>query len=118
MFADPITITYNSVTKDLNRINNDNFGSDYFLDDTTLKFSLSIRHTIPVKGGTGESHMIRLDVDEYDGDGVFVRRTTSWQVIKTFDAAQDSTVAGYVAQALTDYVDSTGIITKLVGRQN
>lgn len=45
MFADTITITINAVAKILNRINQDNGGSEYFLRETLGDFRLKIRHT-------------------------------------------------------------------------
>lgn len=45
MFADTITITVNSVDKILNRINQDAYGSEYFLRGSDDDFRLKIRHT-------------------------------------------------------------------------
>lgn len=45
MFADTITITINAVAKILNRINQDNGGSEYFLRGALDDFRLKIRHT-------------------------------------------------------------------------
>lgn len=45
MFGDTITITINSVAKVLNRINQDSYGSEYFLRGTDDEFRLKIRHT-------------------------------------------------------------------------
>jgi len=118
MFADPLAITYNSVVKNLNRVNQDNKGSDYYLDDGTEKFSASVRHTIPARGGSGESHMIRLDVDHHDAtSGAFLRRVSTWTVTKTFDAVQDTTKSSYCLGALVAALTST-IQGKLLAREN
>jgi len=45
MFADTITITINAVAKVLNRINQDAYGSEYFLRGTLDEFRLKIRHS-------------------------------------------------------------------------
>lgn len=45
MFADPITITVNSVAKALVRINQDSFGSEYFLREAAQEWRLKIRNT-------------------------------------------------------------------------
>jgi len=45
MFADPITITVNSVAKALVRINQDTYGSEYFLREATQEWRLKIRNT-------------------------------------------------------------------------
>lgn len=116
-FADPMAITYNAVAKSLVRVNQDNTGSDFFKDDGTLKFGASIRHTIPKRGGFGESHMIRLDVDEHDANGIYVRRGSVWTVAKTFDATQNSTNLGYALNALVGFL-TTANVAKLLAREN
>lgn len=45
MFPATITITINSVDTILNRVNQDNFGSEYLLIDSEKKCSLKIRHS-------------------------------------------------------------------------
>lgn len=44
-FADPLTITINSVAKSLARINQDQYGSEYFLRESTQEFRLKIRNS-------------------------------------------------------------------------
>lgn len=117
MFVDPLPITYNGATKNLVRTNNDNGGSDYYLDGGTEKFSLQIRHTIPPRGGAGESHMIRLDVDHHDANGVYIRRTSAWTVSKTFDNTQDTTKLSYALAGLLSSL-TAGNQTKLLAREN
>lgn len=117
MFADPFPVTYNAVVKNLVRINQDSNGSDYYLDGGLEKFSMSIRHTIPAKGGSGESHLIRLDVDHHDANGVYLRRTSAWTVLKTFDSTQDTTKSGYASNALAGALSGANI-TKLLAREN
>lgn len=117
MFADPLNITYDAVSKSLVKVNQDGYGSDYFLDEGTIKYSLSIRHTIPPKGGYGESHLLRLDVSHYDADGVYLRMDSSWAVIKTFDASQDPTDLVLCSDALAGLMTSANN-AKLIGREN
>ncbi len=45
MFADPITITVNSVAKALVRINQDSYGSEYLLREATQEWRLKIRNS-------------------------------------------------------------------------
>ena len=45
MFANTLTLTYKTVGYVLNRINQDNFGSEYSFLDSVQKFSLKIRHS-------------------------------------------------------------------------
>jgi len=45
MFADPQTLTVNSVAKNLVRINQDQYSSEYLLRSTTNEFRLKIRNS-------------------------------------------------------------------------
>lgn len=115
--GDPISITYNAVAKNLVKINQDSYGSEYFLDDSTERYTLSVKHTIPPKGGAGESHLVRLDVEHYDGSGVLLRTSSAWSVIKTFDGAQDVASSQYTAEALVDFLTDANV-AKVVGRES
>jgi hypothetical protein len=119
MIGDTVAVTYNAIVKTLNKINQDNYGSNYFLDDAAnlMKFTLTVKHTIPPKGKFGESHLARLDVDHYDASSVLLRTATAWGVIKTDNGNQDSTSSSRVALALQTFMTSTNI-GKLVGRES
>jgi hypothetical protein len=118
-FSDPAALTYNAVAKNLNRNNQDGYGSTFFLDDSgnLFKFSLEIKHTIPAAGKPGESHMIRLYVEEYDASLVLLRTTSAWLAIRTDDGAQAQLSAERAANCLVAFL-TAGNVTKLVGRQN
>lgn len=45
MFADTITITINAVAKVLNRVNQDGYGSEYFLRESLGQFRLKLRNS-------------------------------------------------------------------------
>ena len=62
-FADTITITINAVAKVLNRINQDQYSSEYFLRGTLDEFRLKIRHssyTNSVTGKLTDRHNVEL----------------------------------------------------------
>lgn len=117
MLGTTLGITYNAVAKTLSRVKDDGYSADYYLDDGQLKFLLSVKHTVPSRGGVGESHLVRLDVDMYDANMVFLRTASAWTVIKTFDAVQDTTSSNNVANALRTLTDST-FIGKLNTRES
>ena len=118
-FSDPLSITYNSVAKAQNRNNQDNYGSEYSLDDSgnLMKFTTSVKHTIPARGQSGESHVIRLDVEHYDANLALLRVASSWFVIRTDYGVQDLTSSERSANALVALLTGANI-TKLAGRQN
>jgi hypothetical protein len=78
---------------------------------------MSIKHTIPPKGESGESHLCRLDVDYYDAENVLLRTSSAWTVIKTFDGVQLATASDNTTQALVDFL-TDGNIDKLIARES
>jgi hypothetical protein len=115
--ADPIVFAYNAVNTNLNRINQDNYGAVYYGESAAgERITLTVKHTIPPRGEPGESHLVRIDVEQYAA-GVYVRTATAWAVIKTFDEVQDQEASEDVAEALVDFL-TDGNITKVVSRQS
>lgn len=103
MLGDTFVITHNAVVKTLKKVNQDNYGANYYLEDSAndMRFSVTVSHGIPKSGKTGESHFIRLDVEHYDTTtGALIRTNSSWTTIRTSTAVQDSVTAGYGADAL------------------
>lgn len=117
MLVDPLPITYNSVVKNLVRVNQDNYGSEYYLEDGQVRYRLTVKHTIPATGQPGESHLCRLDVEHYDANGVYIRTSSAWGVIRTDGGIQDSTSSSRAALALQTAMTS-GNITKLIARES
>lgn len=119
--TDPAAVTYNAVATNINRINQDNFGSTFYAESAAgEKMTLSFKHTIPGLGKDGESHLCRLDVEEYDVSDVLLRKTSAWLAIRTDGGIQDQTSAENAAKALLAYLSASSyaVVTKLVGRQN
>lgn len=119
MISEPISITYNAVAKALNRINQDAYGSVYYLDDTAnlMRFTLSVKHTIPAAGKYPESHLMRLDVEFLDATGNVIRTVTSWGVMKTDIAPQDLVSSQRVQAAFLTAWSVTNT-NKLLGRES
>lgn len=119
MIGDTIGITYNTVAKTLNKVNQDSYGADYFLDDSAnlMRFFIKIRHTIPARGKSGESHMLRLDVEHYDSAGALLRTSSAWKVIVTNDGVQDY-VSSQRVQAAILTAESTANTNKILGRES
>jgi len=108
MFANTLSVTMDSGSVTLTRVNQDNFGSTYFGEDTNRKIELVISHELPkTRGDAGESHLVRFNVDHYSVDGVYLRRSSAWSVIKTFDGSQDADSSKEAYVALHGLVDAT-----------
>lgn len=119
MIGDTIGITYNAVAKTLVKVNQDSYGADYFLDDSSnsLKFYLNVRHTIPSKGKFGESHMMKLIVEYLDGTGAVTRTAESWGVMRTNDNTQDY-VSSQRTQAAFLTAWTAANTNKMLGRES
>jgi hypothetical protein len=117
MIGDPITLTYNAGSITMNRINQDNHGSEYYAQSGNDKFTLSVKHTIPARGKAGESHLARLDVEHYDANGVLLRTASAWTVIRTDNGIQNVTNSENATKALTAFLTAANI-TKLVNRES
>lgn len=63
MFTDTITITINAVAKVLNRVNQDGYGSEYFLRETTGSFRLKLRNTSYLDKSRGSIKVDRHNIE-------------------------------------------------------
>ncbi len=107
MIGTTITLTVNAVAKVLVRVSDSEpYTAKYFLaDSATRDYELKITHTIPaVRGSAKESHLVRLDVTDYDADGVVIRKQSCWAVSECSIGRQDTTQLTYYADALSDWL--------------
>lgn len=112
MIGSTITLTVNSVAKVLSRVDDSEpYTARYFLaDSATRDYELKITHTVPaVRGASKESHLVRLDVTDYDVDGVVISKQSCWAVYETSIGRQDTTQQTYYADALSDWLQPTNI---------
>lgn len=114
--GDPITFAWNATTVTLNRSDDGNHGSEYYGVLGDRRFTLTVKHTIPARGASGESHLVRLDVEVYDSAGVLLRTASAWTVIRTDNGIQDPEESEDAAEAVVDFLSDANI-TKIVGRQ-
>lgn len=117
MLANTLTITYDAASVELTKISEQNNASTYFGEALSKKFTLEVKHTIPQRGQAGESHLVKLTVEHFDGSMVYLRGVSPWVVIKTFDGVQDSAAAVAATSALLGALDAP-MITSIVGRQS
>jgi len=122
MLGDTISVTFDAVAKTLNRVNQDGFGAQYYLDDRATSnrtFDVIVKHTIPKRGLPGESHLFRLEVAKYDSAAPYalLRTAIAWMAIRTDNATQDQEESEDTTEAVVDFL-SDATITKIVGRQS
>nr|UHM27620.1 MAG: hypothetical protein FLV2_gp2 [Fushun levivirus 2] len=103
MFADPSTVTINGVAKALVRINQDSYGSEYFLREATQEFRMKIRNTsyTNAAGQTIDRHNIEFTQTIYATLTAAAIVRKSYIVIENIrsdtDAGLLQTLNGFVA---------------------
>ncbi len=108
--ANPIVLNYNSGTKSLVKINQDAFGSEYYLRESTQDWRIKIRHTKETaKSGSAalERHNVELTQTVFSTTlGV---PDTVIQVYAVIRNAKSSTAADVakLGDALSDFLDNT-----------
>lgn len=63
MFSDTITITINAIAKILNRVNQDSYGSEYYLRETLGQFRLKLRNSTYADKTRGSIKVDRHNVE-------------------------------------------------------
>jgi hypothetical protein len=119
-FGATLTVTVNAVAKVLNRINQDNYGSEYYLRSATDEYRMKIRHSKEAPQADGrrfDRHNVELT------HRVFATPTTA-EIVRiassTFRVYEtdDLTPAGYLTAAFIDYVDSGTVQADLLTWQS
>lgn len=118
MLDNTYSINWDATPVTLTRVSEQNFESVYYGEEGDRKFHMTVKHTIPARGESGESHLIRLDVEKVDASGVYQKTTSPWMVIKTFDGVQDSTECQLALAALLDFAGVTANTDKVIARES
>jgi hypothetical protein len=107
--ANPLVLNYNAGTKSLVKINQDSFGSEYYLREATQDFRVKIRHSKEAPNASKivmERHNVELTQTIFgtagDPDVVI-------QVYAVIRNAKTSTAADVakLGDALSDFLDNT-----------
>lgn len=119
MLDNTLTINYDATPVTMTKVREGNYSSEYMGESGDMKLIMSINHTIPPRGGTGESHLVRLDIEHYEAStGVYLKTSSAWTVIKTFDGSQDSTACEHTVAALQDFTADAASVAKVIGRES
>lgn len=110
-FGATATITVNSVAKVLNRINQDNYGSEYYLRSTLDEYRMKVRHSKEARQADGsrfDRHNVEITHTVYATSLVpAIVRVTSC-TLRVLDN-DDITSAGYLVAGAIDYLDSATV---------
>lgn len=120
-FGSTLTLTVNSVAKVLNRINQDNYGSEYLLRNGSVdEYRVKIRHSkeAPDAAGTVKDRH-NIDVTHT----IFATSTTK-QIVRNFyiiariNSDDDLTNGGYDLAASTAYFNNSTVQSDLLTWQS
>jgi hypothetical protein len=110
-FGSTATITINAVAKVLNRINQDNYGSEYYLRSTLEDYRMKIRHSKEAPQADGrqfDRHNVEVTHTVFATSTVAeIKRVTSFTIRVL--GTDDLTAAGYLVAGVVDYVDSSTV---------
>lgn len=117
--ANPLVVTVNAVAKNLVRINQDSYGSEYLLKSSTEEFRMKIRHSKEAVSSSGlqfDRHNVELSQVIYATESAAEIRRTIYFVLRT-SYNDDPTAVGYLGVALGDLM-ITQLFTDLTGWQS
>jgi len=119
-FGSTLTLTINSVAKVLNRINQDNYGSEYYLRSATDEYRVKIRHSKEATQPDGRN----FDRHNVEFTQTVFATSTTPQIVRQFYIvdrtlnSDDLTAAGYLFAGAIDYLDSTTVQSDLLTWQS
>lgn len=103
-FANPLVLTVNAVAKNLDKINQDNYGSEYYLRETTQDWRVKIRHSEDkAVTGTGKVHRANITFTQtvFAVAPATVDNVRSVSITVTSGKADTAVDVGYVGAALS-----------------
>ena len=108
MFADPLVITINAVAKNLIRINQDGYSSEYLLKEATGEYRVRIRnssYTDPKRGGKSvDRHNVELVYTIYPvAPAVYPTIRKDYHVFE-MDVGDDAALAAKLVAGLSAFV--------------
>jgi hypothetical protein len=119
MLDNSYTITYDAASVVLTKVREGNYSSDF--RGVTAGgdiLTMEVKHTTVPRGGTGESHLVRFNVEHYDGTGTYLKTSSAWQVIKTYDGPQVDADALLAHGGLDSFLSTSGLVAKVIARES
>lgn len=117
MFSDPITITVDAVAKNLIRINQDGYSSEYLLKETSGQYKVKIRNSSYVDKSRGgkrvDRHNIELIHEIYPVSPAIYSTIRKDYHVFEMDVGDDSAVMAKTVAALSAFVTEANA-TKMI----
>jgi hypothetical protein len=120
-FGTTLTITINAIAKVLNRINQDNYGSEFYLRETLVSYRMKIRHSkvkaTAEKPYAQDRHNVELTVTTFATASVPQRVSTFYTVLQVPEDAVMATES-FNAQGYGSYVGNATRVDDLLAWLN
>lgn len=121
MFANTISITIASgQTRVLNRINQDNFGSEYSYSDANEAISMKIRHstdTVDKDGLTMKRHNVYFERIVFPTVSTLLKKE-SYTATMRHSQYEDPTITSDLSKGVNTWLNSGTVLAELVTGQN
>lgn len=119
-FGSTLTLTVNAVAKVLNRVNQDNYGSEYLLLATTEEYRVKIRHSKEspkADGAIFNRHNIEVTHTIFATSSAAEVVRQAYIVVRNKDG-DDLTLIGYLLAAATTYFNNGTVQSDLLTWQS
>jgi hypothetical protein len=103
-FANPLVISVNGVNKTLPKINQDSYGSEYYLREATQEFRVKIRHSMEsAVVGSGQVHRSNVDFTQtiFSVTAGVPDNVRQVYVVLRNGKADDAVATGYLGASLS-----------------
>lgn len=119
--ANPLVVTINAVEKSLAKINQDNYGSEYYLREATQDFRVKIRHQKENQAKNGnlfDRHNVELTQTIFATEAGTPDNVIQVYVVLRGRPTEPALKQGYLLVALGALFSSGIVAADLVGWQN
>lgn len=119
-FGATLTLPYNAGTKVLNRINQDSYGSEFYLREATKEFRVKIRHTKDAANAAGivmERHNVEFTETVF-ATSVLPSFTRHMYAVFRNQVGDTTVDPGYLFAGAIDYLDSGTVQADLIAWMN
>jgi len=121
MLSSPLTsVLYDGNALILTKVREGNFSSEYMgtVAVTNERAKLEVKHTIPGRGQSGESHLLKLSIEHVDVDGNYHSTTQAHEVIKTLDSVQNYDRSLETHNTLISILGNNSIVVDALNRES
>jgi hypothetical protein len=115
MLANTLSLTIGGDTVTMTKVDQSNYSSTYLGDDAGNAVKLTVKHDLKAK-----SHLVRVDYQVNDSEGLLVREMSAWTVLRTGVATQDTATLIEVGASLAGLLTAStnAVLTSVAGYES